>query len=255
MNNNEKQKMFTRVAYIVLSIMTLTILCVTIYTFIGSFKKDTKKNTEPPLSTTESTEKPKQNDVFKPDKETDRKTETKKPDKNQPEETKPTGDDKKDNSKEVNAEPENPKLIMPVDGKLAKAHEVETPVYSVTMNDYRTHCGVDIEAPIGSDVLCSAYGKVKSITNDPFEGCCVVIDHGNGVMTYYKNLAAELAQDIKVDATVNQGQKIGIIGETAAIEIADPAHLHFEVSIDGKKVNPEKYLSTDNSEKKPVETE
>jgi murein DD-endopeptidase MepM/ murein hydrolase activator NlpD len=72
-----------------------------------------------------------------------------------------------------------------------------------------------------------------------------VIDHGDGLLSYYRNLSEELADGIEVGATVYGGQLLGTVGETAIIEIADEPHLHFELELSGKLVDPMLMLDYD----------
>lgn len=136
-----------------------------------------------------------------------------------------------------------PVFTAPVYGAIAKSHDDSVAVYSLTMDDYRVHLGVDIGANLGDSVYCCADGVVASVTNDPFMGTCVSVDHGNGYVSYYKNLAAELPTGVVVGMAVTSGQIIGAVGETAALEIADSTHLHFELTVNGTEVNPCDYMS------------
>ena len=91
-------------------------------------------------------------------------------------------------------------------------------------------------------VTAAADGTVSEITNDPLYGVTVAISHDGEMVTYYKNLDADLAQDVKLGSTVKCGQTIGVVGDTAMVEIAEEPHLHFEVSVAGKAVDPTEYL-------------
>ena len=60
--------------------------------------------------------------------------------------------------------------------------------------------------------------------------------------THYKNLDADLAESIKVGHVVKCGEVIGVVGDSAMVEIAEEPHLHFEVSVAGRSVDPLEYL-------------
>lgn len=131
---------------------------------------------------------------------------------------------------------------MPVSGAVLVPASLTAPVYSITMEDYRTHSGVDIKASIGDSVVSCADGIVKKIWDDPMMGKSVSIDHGAGVESVYKNLADELATNIAVGAAVTAGQAIGCVGESALVECEEESHLHFELTVNGELVDPAKYI-------------
>ncbi|HAQ39659.1 MAG TPA: hypothetical protein DCM73_01725 [Clostridiales bacterium] len=82
-------------------------------------------------------------------------------------------------------------------------------------------------------------GTVESVNNSEVTGTEIVIDHGNNIKSLYSNLTSS---DVKAGDQVKQGQAIGNIGKTVSIESADGAHLHFELFVDGKNVNPMDYI-------------
>lgn len=132
-------------------------------------------------------------------------------------------------------------LVSPVIGKIYREFSDQIPVYSNTFEDWRVHKGIDIEADRGTVVKAAADGFVSSIEEDPQKGVVIVIDHRNGFKTVYCNLAS--GDMVSVNQIVKAGDIIGCIGNTAKFEIADPPHLHFEVLLDGKEVDPLKFLN------------
>lgn len=135
---------------------------------------------------------------------------------------------------------------MPVSGTIVKEFSIDTPVFSMTMNDYRAHTGIDIACEEGSGVSASASGIVKNIKNDPMMGTTVVIEHADSVYTSYMNLNETLPEDITVGAVVEKGQLIGAVGNSAIVEIASEPHLHFEMTVDSAYVDPLSLISSDN---------
>ncbi len=158
-----------------------------------------------------------------------------------------TTDSKKTNT--GSAEDEKPAstdiryFVVPAVGSISKDFETDIPVYSLTMNDYRAHAGVDISAEIGSDVVASSSGIVAKIWNDPMMGYSITIDHGDNIYTTYKNLAPDSSGSLSVGDRVEMGQTIGAIGESALIEIAEAPHVHVEMTINGNYVDPIQYMS------------
>ena len=145
----------------------------------------------------------------------------------------------------VGADPDEPKapLELPVSGKLFKGHDATIQVYSNTMGDYRVHLGVDIATPPEAPVYAAADGQVEKVWEDSMMGTCVAVTHKDDTVSIYKNLAKELAEGIAAGAAVKQGQQLGIVGDTAVVEMADEPHLHFEVTVKGLSVNPLDYFS------------
>lgn len=136
-------------------------------------------------------------------------------------------------------------LKLPVNGKLMKGHDATLQVYSNTMGDYRIHLGVDISTPENGAVCAAADGKVSKVWTDPLMGQCLAIDHGNDILTVYKNLSAELAEGIAEGKAVTAGQQLGVVGDTAMVEMAEEPHLHLEMTINGLSVDPMTYFSAE----------
>ncbi len=135
-----------------------------------------------------------------------------------------------------------PSYIMPVHGIITKGFDDDMPVYSMTMNDYRIHNGIDLETEIGCAVFACADGVVTSIYEDYFWGSCITVSHSDVLTSHYMNLAAELPPNIDEGVTVLQGDIIGVVGDTALIETADSDHLHLEMRLNGNPVNPLSYI-------------
>ena len=136
-----------------------------------------------------------------------------------------------------------PELTLPTQGKLNKAHSADVQVFSQTMQDYRVHLGIDITTAADAEVFAAADGTVKKIWEDPMMGWSVAISHSGDCVTVYKNLAKEMAGDLKEGSTVRAGQLIGKVGDSAMIEIAEEPHLHMEMTVKGLQVNPLEYFS------------
>ncbi len=137
-----------------------------------------------------------------------------------------------------------PELAAPVSGTLSRKHVTETQVFSPTLGEYRVHLGIDIETEANAPVCAVAEGKVSQIWEDPLMGWCVAVSHSGECVTVYKNLAKDMAEGITVGASVEEGQLLGCVGESAMIEIAEEPHLHMEMTVKGLQVDPLDYFST-----------
>ena len=131
---------------------------------------------------------------------------------------------------------------IPCDGYPSKTYDVQNLSYSLTMNDLRTHEGVDIAADEGSEVKAAADGEISAVYRDVMMGNCIAIDHKDGFVSIYKNLGPELPEGIAEGAKVSKGDVIGAVGSSALIEQADEPHLHFELKANGANVDPLEYI-------------
>ena len=100
----------------------------------------------------------------------------------------------------------------------------------------RPHKGVDITAPKGTPILAPAAGVVKSTGWRSGFGNTVTISHGYGVVTKYAHASKIL---VKPGQRVARGDRIALIGKTG---LATAPHLHYEVHVNGRAVNPLKYV-------------
>ncbi|NSW82749.1 MAG: M23 family metallopeptidase [Syntrophothermus sp.] len=96
----------------------------------------------------------------------------------------------------------------------------------------RFHTGVDFGVPAGTPVRSAYNGKVIYSSSTPIWGNLVIIDHGNGLTTWYAHLQA---RKCNTGGEIAQGDVIGFVGSTGR---STGPHLHFEVRQNGKPVNP-----------------
>lgn len=131
-------------------------------------------------------------------------------------------------------------FTWPVKGAVIAGFSVEALAYSETMGDWRTHNGLDIAASLGAQVLTAANGTVSAIYEDDLMGTVVEIDHGQGLVSQYANLAA--TPTVAVGDEVTTGAVIGAVGQTAASESGRASHLHYALLKEGYPVDPADYL-------------
>ncbi len=139
-------------------------------------------------------------------------------------------------------EEEKTVFIAPVVGDVVKFHSMDTPVFSDTLGEWRIHTGVDICTPEGADVFASCGGVVSAVYDHPRLGRTVEITHAGGIITCYSNLSKD-GTAVTVGQEIASGEKIGAVGDTSISELAEEAHLHFEIKVNGAAVNPLDYLS------------
>ena len=140
---------------------------------------------------------------------------------------------------EVSA-PADDYFIRPVSGAADVGWCMDVPVFNPTMQDWRTHDGVDLCAQPGEQVKACANGTVTAVLEDDLLGTTVVIGHSKGLESVYANLSA--APNVSVGDWVRAGQVIGAVGSSAIGEAGQVCHLHFAMRQNGESVDPENYL-------------
>jgi murein DD-endopeptidase MepM/ murein hydrolase activator NlpD len=98
------------------------------------------------------------------------------------------------------------------------------------------HPGLDISADRGTPVYATADGTVTQAASSGAYGNLVVIDHGNGLTTRYGHLSRF---DVNVGDRLAKGELLGFVGSTGR---STGPHLHYEVRMDERAVNPRNYL-------------
>lgn len=100
----------------------------------------------------------------------------------------------------------------------------------------RMHWGMDLANPRGTQIVAPADGKVIKVGKQGGMGKTVVIDHGYGFKTLYGHLSKS---NVKKGQRVERGDVIALMGSTG---YSTGPHLHYEVSRNGKRINPRKYI-------------
>jgi murein DD-endopeptidase MepM/ murein hydrolase activator NlpD len=132
------------------------------------------------------------------------------------------------------------KMSMPVTGDVLVDYAMDKLVYSKTLEEWRTHSGIDIAGNFGDPVKAAADGKVIDAKKDPRLGYLVILEHSNGLKSVYANLKDEIA--VKVNQSVKQGDILGWIGRTSTFETKENTHVHFEVLYNDNCVNVWNYI-------------
>ena len=128
----------------------------------------------------------------------------------------------------------------PIKGDICSGYSVDALQYDRTMQDWRTHNAIDIEADLGEKVLAAGDGIVERVYTDQMYGVTVVLYHGAGLRSIYCNLAG--TPTVQAGDTVSLGQVIGAVGDTADAENGDVNHLHFAMTLDEVRVDPLSFL-------------
>ncbi len=130
------------------------------------------------------------------------------------------------------------KLVFssPLKGEIQKMYSIDKVIYSKTLEQWKTHDGIDIAADEGTEVKSIEKGVVESIENDSFYGTTIKIEHKSGYKSVYCNLDKNVY--VTVGESVVKGQKIGKVGNTSIGEYLDDPHLHFMLYLNDESVDP-----------------
>jgi murein DD-endopeptidase MepM/ murein hydrolase activator NlpD len=124
--------------------------------------------------------------------------------------------------------------LWPVEGRLMSPFGGRTDPFS---GEGAIHTGVDLSAPMGTPVRSAADGIIVQTEWSSGYGRLIIIDHGNGIQTYYGHLSRF---DVVPGQEVRRGDVIGRSG--ASGRVTSP-HLHYEVRMGGTPVNPYPFLA------------
>lgn len=104
------------------------------------------------------------------------------------------------------------------------------------------HTGLDLAAAEGMPISAVYYGKVTKTGEDDSWGKYVLVEHSDGFETFYCHLSEIYAEK---GAVIRQGETLGLVGSTG---MSTGPHLHFEVRINGIRVDPELLIYPENSD-------
>lgn len=146
----------------------------------------------------------------------------------------------------ANAEQELAKKIE-ILGSTVNDVTLTTPIKGVITSRYgaisrirsSAHTGLDIANALGTPIKAAAKGTVKKAEYSGAYGNLVIIEHENGVETYYAHCSKIYA---KVGDIVDNETTIATVGSTGN---STGPHLHFEIRVEGETLNPQKYLYKD----------
>ncbi len=107
------------------------------------------------------------------------------------------------------------------------------------LHENRPHEGIDVTAPTGTPIVAPAAGKVVHAGNASGFGLVVEIDHGNGIRTKFAHCSRVA---VRVGQMVTRNQLIAAVGSTG---LSTAPHLHYEIHVNGKPVDPLTYVLPD----------
>lgn len=127
-------------------------------------------------------------------------------------------------------------VTVPVEGRLTSPFGYRTNPVS---GKYGFHTGIDLAAPEGTPVASAYGGRVTDSGENDVWGKYVLVEHSDGFETYYCHLSEIYAPE---ETVLRKGETLGLVGSTGW---STGPHLHFEVRIDGIRVDPEPLIYPD----------
>ncbi len=124
--------------------------------------------------------------------------------------------------------------IMPTSGWLSSAFS-RMRTHPI-LHYARAHEGIDVTAPMGAPIEAPASGTVTQAGWEAGYGNVVVIDHGYGITTRFAHASRLL---VRRGDRVKRGDRIALVGNTG---LSTGPHLHYEVHVNGRPVNPRRYI-------------
>lgn len=126
-----------------------------------------------------------------------------------------------------------PEITIQVETATAGPEQVLPKMTGISQGFYLLHPGVDITAPLGSEIHPVAPGKVIKVEFSKFDyGRSVVIDHGDGITSRYAHMGKIKVEEGDEVTTSDVVGEVGVTGHTTG------PHLHLEIRKDGSPLNP-----------------
>ena len=133
------------------------------------------------------------------------------------------------------------RFLYPAENKVGLPYASDKLVYLPTLGQWGTHEGVDFVGEVGDPVRAIDKGTVTAVYSDPLMGGCVEITHRGGYLSKYFSL--ESPHVVSVDDVVSRGQIIGTMGSSAICESEEAPHVHFELWLLRKSIDPTEHLT------------
>ena len=134
-------------------------------------------------------------------------------------------------------------LQWPVQGNVIINYSMDKMIYFETLDAYKYHPAICIQAEEGTKVVAGATGEVISVTNEPDTGLTVGMRIGSEYVIYYGNLKD---CTLKVGDHVNRGEEIGKVSQPTKYFTIEGCHLHLRLERNEEPVNPLSYLDYSN---------
>lgn len=239
-NNDKKKKKYGKSFYVIFALCMVAMVGAawSAYSSVSNYMEPSIIETNP----TSSTKKSDSNNTTNAT-DADSATEATQPDAenvaNQMDSTLPT-DAATQPETETETKANEDAYFYPMGDEVLKEYSGVTPVKSKTFGDYRTHNGTDYKGKEGASVHMVTTGTVQGIKTDEIMGGIVITENNDGSVVTY--CGVKPSDGLKIGSHLSAGDVIGTLAKIPGEE-KDGAHLHIEISQDGKPLNPEEFLN------------
>lgn len=148
----------------------------------------------------------------------------------------PTATDSNENLEKAKEKQKSESKLSYLGTEVIREHSEKEPSYSTTLDVWEIHKGIDVSANEGQEIKSLLDGTVVDVYKDDKYGMSVKIKSDDDTIVVYSNLDSQVK--VEKNQQVSEGDTIGIVGETAEVEIADGTHVHVEAYSGDKSIDP-----------------
>ena len=120
--------------------------------------------------------------------------------------------------------------------KVTREYSEQEPSYSKTLNLWEIHKGLDVSANENQQIKSLLAGKIVSVFKDDKHGMSVKVKSENDIAVVYSNLNEKI--EVKKDQKIKEGESLGIVGDTSAVESEEGTHVHIEAFKGKESIDP-----------------
>lgn len=131
-------------------------------------------------------------------------------------------------------------LTWPVEGEVLLDYSMDSTIWFPTLKEYKCNPGLVIKAAEGQNIVAAASGVVESVEKSKEYGTIITVDIGNGYKTIFGQV--NNSNNLKKGSMVIEGQVIATVNKTTRNYSTEGDNLFFELTKEGKPVNPRDYL-------------
>lgn len=152
------------------------------------------------------------------------------------EEVVPTSTDSDQNLAKAKEEKKSKDKLSYLGTEVIREFSEKEPSYSETLDVWEIHKGVDISTKQGQEIKSLMNGTVTDVFKDDEYGMSVKIKHDNDIVVVYSNLSENIK--VKKEQKVEEGQSIGLAGNTTTVESKEKQHIHIEAFKGDTSIDP-----------------